>query len=220
MKTILTSVAIILSINLFAQKDIDVEEKNGEFSLGKENGFSVDIPEADVDDVMKGWKEEMKDYKAKVSDKKDEMFADDAEMEELGVNTADIYAVFKETEEGMNMIVFVNLGGAYLSSSLHGDQAKFMEELIRKFAIEEAKDAIEEQIDAQDKILSGLESDQKSLEKENEDLHHAIEDYNDKIKKAEGDIKTNEKNQTDKKAAIEAQKTVIESVKKKLDGIK
>ncbi|HRD37434.1 MAG TPA: hypothetical protein PLC65_02275, partial [Bacteroidia bacterium] len=59
----------------------------------------------------------------------------------------------------------------------------------------------------------------KDLEKEKKKLQEDIEDYKKKIAKAEEDIKTNEGNQTKKKSEVEAQKKVVDEVKKKLNGI-
>ncbi len=118
----------------------------------------------------------------------------------------------------MTMHVAVDLGGAYLTSS-DKDKYKYIEKLMKDFAVDISKDNIKDQVSDAEKIFSGLESDQKDLEKKNKGYKDDIEDYKKKITKTESDMKDNEASQAKKKSELDAQKKVVDEIKKKLDKV-
>ena len=142
MKTIIFSVLLITlsSFSSIAQtKKIDISEKSSSFINGSHNALSANIYDADEDLIEKEWKKTMKDYKAKVSTKK-EIFADDALIKNMSENTVDIYAKIEKSSDGdFNIIVAFNLGGTYLSSSTHPDKFKIAKNLVYNFAVKTTK---------------------------------------------------------------------------------
>ncbi|HBF87099.1 MAG TPA: hypothetical protein DDX39_00545 [Bacteroidales bacterium] len=203
-----------------AQRKIVVSEKNFSFVSGNQNSLVVNIYEADEDLILKQWKKLMKDYDAKVSSKK-EVFADNALIKNLSPNTVDVYAVTEKNQDGdFNLVVAIDLGGAYLSSSSHPDKYKTAERVIYDFAVETTKEAIKEQVKEQEKNLEKLQSEAAQLVKDKENLQKSIEDYKAKILQAEEDIKTNEKSQTDKTKEIENQTVIVNEIKEKQASVK
>ena len=220
MKNIFLLILAFLSLNIYAQKKIEVQETNASFDNGKHNALKVIIYEAKQKDVEKAWKSLMKDYNAKVNMKKT-IFADDATIKDMSENTIDIYATTDKTKDG-DVILYVafDLGGAYLSSSQHGDKFKTAKKIIHKFAVETTKDALKDKIKDAEKILGNKQKDQKNLEKENKKLHDDIENYKKKIEKAKEDIKENEKNQADKKKEVEEQQSIVNKLNEKEKAVK
>lgn len=201
-------------------KKVEVRESNENIGGGSHNALTVMIYVEDQDKIEKAWKSKMKDINGKVSSKS-EIFADDCEMKAMGKNTFDVYARTEVVKgEGVKLIVGVDLGGAFLSSSQHGDQFKVMRDMVHDFAVGIMKDQVGDELKEQQKVLSKMEDDQKDLEKENKNLKDDIEDYKKKIQKAEEDIKKNEEEQKKKKEEIGAQTKVVEGVKEKLGAIK
>jgi chromosome segregation ATPase len=141
-------------------------------------------------------------------------------IKDWGNNTVDIYSKFDEDKDKktITMSVAVDLGGTYLKSS-DKDKYKYMEKIVKEFAVKMTKDGIEDKVKEASGALSKLESNQKDLESKNSSLKKDIENYKEKIKKAEEDVKTNEADQVKKKSEIEAQKKVVEEIKKKLSGV-
>ena len=90
---------------------------------------------------------------------------------------------------------------------------------IQKKVVEASSGAVNEQAKSSKKIYDKLTDQEKDLEKDKKDLKSDIEKYKDKIKDAEKDIKKNEEEQTKKKAEIEAQKKVVETVTGKLKAV-
>ena len=206
--------------NIKAQKKVKVEETSYSFSTGKQNALSVIVYNADEDAVKKIWSKKMKGFKAKVSKKKGEIFADNALIKDMSENTMDIYAKTEPTKDG-NVILYVafNLGGAYLNSSDHPDMykkaAKMMERFSKDISIEILKDDIKEQ----EKILKKQVNEKEDLEKRNEKLKKDIENYKEKIKKAEKEIEENKKKREEKIKEIEAQQKKVDELKGKLNKI-
>ena len=216
MKAITLSISLLLVVASFAQKT-KVDEKNEKIGGGNNNALVIYIYENSAEDILKGWKSLMRDNDAKVTTKDGEQFSDNAVIKKInGNNTMDIYA---RTEAGKNgevkFIVGINMGGAFLSSNQHSAQYKEAEKMLQEFGDKLTRDAIAEQLKIAEKLLEKKTEEQEDLVKKNKDLKEDIEEYKEKIKKAEGEIVTNEGDQKKKMTEIEAQKKVVEDIKKK-----
>jgi len=219
-KLIILALAIVPMFAV-AQKSIKVSETNDNIGGGSHNAMSVIIYEADEKLVEKEWKHQMKKMHAKVSHKGGEYFGDDAKLSSMGDNTFDIYAKVKKAGDGeVELIVAVDLGGAFMSSNAHGDQFKHIKKMVYEFAVETTKEAIRGQVKEAEKELHHREKDQEGLEKDNEKLHGNIEGWKKDIEKAEKDIEGNLKDQDGKKKEIEEQKKIVEEVKAKEKAVK
>lgn len=216
--------AILLSAIIYAgfgQRNIEVNSTSYSFSSGNNSALSVIIYETNPKDVSKAWQKKLKDFKGKTSEKKGEVFSDNAIIKSFGDNNAvDIYTRFEETNDGnITMYVAVDLGGAYLSAS-QKDKYNALKTILYNFAKTTSEDVVNQQVKAATKVLSELESNQKQLEKENENLHRDIENYKEKITDAEKNITINEANQETKKKEIEDQQKALDTLKEKLKTIK
>ncbi len=223
MKKTLLLVASLVSLNALNAQEIAVRESSEKFSTGSQNAAVTTVFEITKDDAISEWKKVLKDFKnEKVKDKSDEVFGDNIVIKEWGNNPVDIYTRFEEDKKTktVKMMTAVDLGGTYLSSSTASDKYRFIEKLMKDFAIKMSKKPIEENLKVAEKLGEKLADNQKDLEKENKNLKSDIEDAKNRIKTAEENIKKNEENQVKKKTEIEAQKKVIEEVKKKLESIK
>lgn len=211
-----------LSVSLFSQ-EIKVKEESERFSSGSNNAFSTIVYETQLDEVIKQWKDILKDFKhEKVKLSGDEIFGDNILIKDWGNNPVDIYTKFSENknDKSITMYVAVDLGGAYLTSSSDKDKARFIEKKLKDFAFKLSKESVEKQVKEAEKLLTKLNGNQKDLENEKANLDNAIKSYNEKIKKAEEDIKLNAEKQAKKKEEIELQSKQVEAVKLKLSGIK
>ncbi|MCP4923408.1 MAG: hypothetical protein GY915_05165, partial [bacterium] len=194
MKNLFLLCAILVSSFAFGQKAISVTETKEQMNNSSYNSLSVMVYNGKADDVKKAWKKALKDMKGKVSDKK-ELFADDCELKDMGDNSFDIYARVDEIPgEGAKLIVAIDLGGAYLNSTDHGEQFKVMRDLVYNFGVERNKEVVGEQIKVEEKTLKGLEKELTDLQKDDKKLDKDIADYKEKIKKAEADKLTNANN--------------------------
>lgn len=222
MKKFVSLICMILLFSslLHSQKKIKVRESSENIGDGQHNALTVNIYEASGKDVEKAWKKLMKDYKAKVSIKK-EIFADDATIKSMSSNTVDIYAKAGKSKDGeVFLIVAVDLGGAFLSSSMHSDKFKTFKNILYDFAVKTTKEAIRGQLKDAEKQQEKQEKEQKQLVKDNENLHKDIENYKNKIARAEKDIEINLKDQETKKKEIGLQKKLVEEITEKEKSVK
>lgn len=219
MKKYILSLALIAPLTLFAQKKIEVKEGSDNLNGSSHPSLTVMAYVKDGEKLLKAFKEKMRDHGGKVSTKK-ELFADDCEWKAFGTNAFDAYAKIEEVKgEGFKLIVGVDMGGAWMSPSQHGEQTRLFKNLLQELAIKVSKEEVEDEVRAQEKILEKEMDQQKSLESKNADLKGDIEDYKKKITTAESDIKTNEETQKKKKEEIEKQKEVVKLIKEKLGKI-
>lgn len=219
MKKYFLSIAIIIPMALFAQKKIEVNEGSDNLGGASHPSLTVMAYVKDGDKLLKAFKEKMKDHGGKISTKK-ELFADDCEWKAFGTNAFDAYAKVEEVKgEGFKLIVGVDMGGAWMSSSAHGEQTRLFKTLLKEIAVSVSKDEVTDEVNAAEKVLGKGLDQQKDLEGKNADLKGDIESYKKKITQAEADIKTNEESQTKKKEEIEKQKELVKIAKAKLAKI-
>jgi hypothetical protein len=218
MKKLLALLPIVFSLYVSAQK-IEVKESKEDLGGGKNSALTVIIPDADASDVEKAWKSLMKDYDAKMSNK-DGIFADNAAITDISVNTVDVYASTEKKDDGIKLMVAFDLGGAFISESTHSTEYKAAEKIVEKFATEMAKKAVQKKLDDAADKQKELENNLASLVKKKEKLEKDIEDYKKKITSAEEDIVLNKSDQEKAAKLIEEQKKAVEVIQKKLDDIK
>ncbi|TND10506.1 MAG: laminin subunit beta-1 [Bacteroidetes bacterium] len=222
MKKILT----LLSIGLFAvaahAQKIDVRETNEKIGDGSHNALVVTIYQATADDIESKWRSKMKDMDGKVSSKGG-IFADNAMLKSNGNNPVDIYMRVEKGKEGESkLIVGVDMGGAWMTSSQHGEQFREMKNIVNDFAIKMTKEGLAGITKEEEKKLEKLKDQQKDLEKDQasllkdiEDYKAKIEEYKSKISKAESDISKNKSDQEKKKSELEAQQKVFDAAMSK-----
>ncbi len=216
MKNSIFTLALLIPTVIFSQKKIEVNEGSDNLGGGNHPSLTVIAYVKDGDKVLKAFKEKMKDHGGKISTKK-ELFADDCEWKAFGPNAFDAYAKIEEVKgEGFKLIVGVDMGGAWMSPSQHGEQTRLFKTLLKELAVNLSKEEVSDEVKAAEKVLAKELDQQKDLESKNTHLKSDIEDYKKKITQAEADIRTNEDDQKKKKEEIEKQKEVVKLAKEKL----
>lgn len=203
--------------NIFSQK-ISIRQQNESIGNGNNMAIVATIFEADISDIEKEWKSLMKSCDAKVT-MGGEIFADNARLKGFD-NTCDVYARIKNiSDKEKELMVAVDLGGAYLSGS-HPALLSKIENMMYDFALKMTKDAIAIQIKDAEKAHRKMVKEQENLADEKEQLLKDIENYKNKITQAENAIIENDKMQEVKKAEIEKHKTLVEDIKNKFNSFK
>jgi len=221
MKHFFSLAFLAIGTTLCAQK-IDVRESNEKVGGGSHNALTVSIYQATPGEIEKEWRSRVKDLDGKVSTS-DGVFADNAKLKATGNNTVDIYArVEKVNDFESKLIIGVDMGGAWMSSSQHGEAFREMKGIVSDFAVKTTREALAGITKTEQKKLDKLQDEQKDLEKDQADLKKDIEDYKakieeykNKITKAESDIEKNKSEQEKKKVEVEAQKKIFEAAQTK-----
>jgi hypothetical protein len=214
MKKTLLLVASLISLNALNAQEIAVRESSEKFSTGSQNAAVTTIYENKADDVMSEWKKVLKDFKyEKISDKDKELFGDNIVIKEWGNNTADFYTKFEEDKKAktVKMSVAVDLGGAYLKSSSDNEKYKFLEKMVKEFAVRMTKEPMTQAVKINEKAFAKLEDQQKDLEKDKAKLNETIEENKNKISKAEQGIVEKDIALIKKKSEVDIQKKVVET---------
>ncbi len=209
-------IAFILSITISISiaQSISTKEGNENFSSGGQNAVITNIFESKMNDVIDEWKKILKDFKhEKVKENDNEVFGDNILVKDWGNNSVDFYTKFEENKKDkiVKMMVAVDLGGSYLSSSNDKDKYKFVEKMVKEFAIKMTKEPLEEAVKDNTKALEKLQDKEKDLVKDKKNLQGDIEDYKKKITKSEKEI-------VEKKVAIEKKKSEVNVQKKVVDA--
>ncbi|NQY09626.1 MAG: hypothetical protein HRT71_08945 [Flavobacteriales bacterium] len=219
--------AIGMIANVYGQKSLEVKESSESIGGASNKVLTVQIFQGDDKHILKDWKSLMKKNKGKTSYKKNELFADNVLMKSVSLNTIDVWAKVVADGDAQKLIVAVDLGGAFLSSSAHPEQYMSFAAFLREFAVKTSKNAVDEEIKDSEKDHAALESEQEKLVKEDENLdklieknEKAIEDAKAAIEQAKKDIEKNGKDQEKKKGEIKEHAIVLQALFKKKDAIK
>ena len=213
MKNLFTLSAICLTAFAFSQS-VNTKESNEKFSTGSQNAIVTVIQQNNANDVISEWKSMLKDFKnEKVKESDNEVFGDNILVKDWGNNPVDFYAKFDEDKKAktVKMSVAVDLGGSYLSSSVDKDKFKFVEKMVKDFAVKMTKEPILAAVKEAEKQLEKLQDKQKDLEKDNKDLKEDIEDYKKKIYKAEKEVIEKDVEIDKKKSEVKIQKKVVDA---------
>lgn len=198
---------------------IEVKESKERMSLGVNNCLQVYIPGASKEDVERDLLKYMKNYNVKGDARKSEYFFDNAEIKVFGNNLVDVYAQVEQKAGGVDLKVFFDLGGAFISSAGQPDKYKSAESIVRKFARDEAVAAVGIEITAAQRVLDAKMRDFDNLVRQDSAYSKKIRDCQLIINQAMIDQKANRLSQDTKKEELELEQQMIEGLKSKQAGI-
>lgn len=219
---ILTLALLLSGFTSYAQDDLsnysfnpELKEMDRLMSKGQKNSFSIIIDGVGKKDIEKSWGKYMKDHdtKSKWDKKAKEYLADNAKIEELSDNTIDVYSQLIESGSRVELIVWMDLGGAYLSTYDHAEKAQKGEAFIIKFATDMEKKRVDKFREKEEDKLGDLRGNLKDMQKDKGKLEKDIEDYEKKIEEARKKIAENIANQSTKEIEIKTQEAYVEKVK-------
>lgn len=222
-KIITTLFLIVFAINFsIAQTTFVTNEVRQYMSKGEQNGIEIILNGTNVNDVkdaLKKWSKK-KGGKYNSSKKSTEIFIDDAKLPLVSANTIDIYAIIVPVEKGSKLIVFSDLGGAFITSYAYASQYAAMDAEIKEFAQSLALENVSDQLKTEEKFLKTINKDLKKLQKEKEKSIKEIEKAKKTIAENESDIIKNDADQTAKQQQISLQQQIIETIKSKKSSLK
>ncbi len=197
-----------------------IQEVPKSMSLGVNNALVLDLPGVRESFVEKLWKKYIKPVGGKTKRNRSEWFTDDGKLAGIGgSNTIDVYMSIEELGPDLAMIVWFDLGGAFLNSEEHENRYVEAEKYLMRFALFVAKEKTQLQLEEKEKEMSKLESLIKRLERDNERYHRDIEVAKEKIRLSEANIETNVVEQEETRKLMELQLQTIEKVRSKLAAL-
>jgi len=203
-----------------AAQGIEITQVQEKMSRGKQYGLRVFIPGASDRDVSKQWKKWIKDHGGKPDNVKKELFGDDLILPSLSANTVDVYAQIEDGKDGVEMTVYFDLGGAYLNRAYHPDAWEAANNMLRDFAVQQARAVINVQLETMQKEFQRLSNELDKFEKEQKSLENNIKKWKESIEQAEKDLKENNEQQKKKKKELSEREKEINALKENLNEYK
>ena len=197
-----------------------ISENDRMMSLGSRNAVILDLPDTDRKFVEKCWKEHMKgfDGKTRKNKKAKEWLSDNCKVVEIGGSQpVDIYAKVEEEGDDTELVMWVDYGDEFLSSTDHPGEYAETEKFLMRFALYVAKEKTQLELSSEEKKLKSIKQDLKKLKRDNDRYRRDIENAKERIRKAEANIEKNEVDQEKKGKEIDLQEEVIEEVKRRLN---
>ena len=217
MSKILTTLLLFISIISYGQ----VSESPRPMSLGLNNALTVSLTGVSVGDAERIWKKYASQFdgSSKWNKKAQELFIDKASINTIGENTVDLYSKAEKVGDDVLFSVWFDLGGAFLSSTAHADKYSAASEVMVDFSREVEKFKTQEKLENEESKLKSLSGNMKDLTRDKEGYEKDIKKAEEKIAELKGKIEQNLKDQAAKQAEIDAQQSVIETVKTTLSKI-
>ncbi len=199
-----------------------IKEAEGKMSQGQKPCMVVTFENAEAEVLEESWIDYQKNFKGKTKkDKKSgEIFSDDSEIKEISDNTVDLYSRVDQNGKNVELRVWFDLGGAYMSAAAHPDKARSAKTYLANFEKEYGKEVVTMQIDEKEDQIKDLEKEIKNIEKENKDMSQEIEKMEEKIKEYQKTIKENEKVKSEKESALKSEQQALKTLESTLKGLK
>ncbi|MEM1122734.1 MAG: hypothetical protein AAGJ18_19980, partial [Bacteroidota bacterium] len=145
-----------------------------------------------------------------------EIFTDNADIPAMSRNTVDVYALIEERGPDAELIVWFDLGGAFLSSEMHTTRYPYAENLLRNMSLKVSEVAMEEALAAQEQQLKSLAEKLNDLRTEKGEITNEIMKYVDKITEAKNKIESVDAQLKSTQQNYSAQEKAVENAKNRL----
>lgn len=217
-KLLFTMFLAILFTGISAQY-IEIKEGSKTMKEGTYNAYTVSLEDITFKEAEEGWKNFMKEYKAKVKhDKKAKIhFSDNVQLPSIGSNPIDLYAMIVEDDRDKitTVSVWFDTGNGYVNSIDMEMQSESAEKMVNEFSMKVMKTHADEMLEAEEKQMKNLQEDLKKLDDKSKDLLKDISKAKENILKWEKELEQNEQDQKAKKQEIENQKQNVEKASSK-----
>lgn len=215
MKKVTLLMALVFGASsIFAQ----VKEAKRFMSQGQNNALVVSLQKSSKEEVEKEWMKIVKDFggKTKKIAKTGEIFTDNADIPAMSRNTVDVYALIEERGPDAELVVWFDLGGAFLSSEMHTTRYPYAENLLKNMSLKVSEVAMQEALSAQEEQLKSLAEKLNELRTEKGAITNEIMKYVDKITEAKNKIEAVDAQLKSTQQTYSAQEKAVESAKSRL----
>ncbi|MBL7825169.1 MAG: hypothetical protein JNJ57_00970 [Saprospiraceae bacterium] len=208
-----------LFTSAFAQYDV-VRETERMMSFGSRPCFRLEFANTDAGVVESVWKDfAKKNFNAKLKKSKGEWAATKLRSAFMGDNPFAIYSTIEKDGNKTALNVWVDAGTYFLNRRDNRSRTDEMMSSLQQCYFDIRREAIGKELRSEEEKLKDMENRQKKLVRDNESLRKDIENWKSKIQKAEQDIINNEQNQESNIVDQEAQRRLIDEVRRRLENV-
>ncbi len=203
-----------ISLAVFAQKEITVDEMMKTMSKGSQNGYVTDVPQGKLKEVTSGWKKYVKrDSKNNIEEANSEVVMRGTTIPNISSNPIYVYVRFLETDQGVMLTAYFSEDDSVFISTVKSEEKSIaIKKFMKDFVIQQYKVAVYHEQDAEKKKLSKLENDLDDLIKANEKANKRINEDNRRIDKNKDEIAANRKEQEARAGEVANQKEVARTL--------
>jgi len=215
MKKVTLLVVLVFGLNsVYAQ----VKEAKRFMSQGQNNALVVSLQKSDKEDVEKEWMRIVKEFggKTKKIAKTGEIFTDNANIPAMSRNTVDVYALIEERGPDAELVVWFDLGGAFLASDMHTTRYPYAEKLLGDMSLKVSEAAMEEELLKQESQLKKLADQLNELRTQKGEITSEIMKYVDKITEAKNKIEAVDAQFKSTQQIYSTQEKSVENAKNRL----
>ncbi len=207
---------ILIPFYLSAQESIEIIQQPVKMSQGEQPAYIVSIPQADYDQVLKDWKNIIRqNTKAKIEEDEHELFIEGTQISEINQNPINIYSALIKTDSTVKVVAVFEIDSTFFSYSeeqpdLHTEKTHHhIKNFMRSFAVDHYISAVETELSDAEKLLKTKNKELKDLEKENETFQKEVKESEQNIKNSEDLISSYEKDSERKLSDINSKKEAI-----------
>lgn len=179
MKSKFTLILVLLVpfLTLRAQQQIIVSEDSLQIGSSLLPAFSVNIPEAGYDNVLKQWTRELESgTKSKVQISNGEMQIMGANIKDISKSAINVYSRLDRLDSSLMLLAsFETSKDVYITSKAGVPEFTIAWEFLKEFAKDQYIDVAKQQADTEEKKLRDLEKELSSLENEKAKMERSIE---------------------------------------------
>lgn len=211
-------VLFLLSIGAVAAQNVSIEEAYRDMPKGEAKyAFFMRLPDGTDEDLFYDtWKDFCKDrFNAKPKEQSKRFYlSDDAEMETISNNTVDLYSQYLKTGKITNLVVWFNLGGAYLNPKQHADKVAAARQILTDYHERLQQKLLEIQLEKEAEILDDLTDELDDMADEESDLEKEIRKAEETIEKARAELEEVRKKKVRLQEQVKDQEKAMKKLKK------
>lgn len=211
----------VCSLLLWSSAYGQVKEGERSMSQGTKNSLTLILKDTKAKLAEESWTRFIKDYKGKtkMNKKTGEIFSDNCNMPGVSSNTVDVYTKINQMGADAEVVIWFDLGGAYLSEVKHPGGFAEANVIIEKYNLTIFKLALEEEIENQESVIKKMQGDLGDMKKDQKDFEEEITKCEKKIEEAKASLQENSGLQVAKMTEIKMQEEKLKEVKDKLKGM-
>lgn len=212
MKSLITLTLLFqISIIASAQDTIKVNEVELTFSKGNHHGFSVNIPQAKLKDVISDWKKYIRQKnKGNISENKGEYVLSKTIIPDLSPDSLIIYSIITTNVDDFGLVAFITGNDSVFYSSLFNPELSLkIKNYIHNFAVNEYRNAVKNELSNEQKKLKQLEDNLDDLDHDNDKSGKKISANERENDRTQNEIKSNLNLQQLKSDAILQQQQLL-----------
>ncbi|MFC1549890.1 hypothetical protein ACFL46_01175 [Candidatus Neomarinimicrobiota bacterium] len=197
-----------------------VYEQTKPMSQGSHPGLGITLQDVSDKQVEKSWKSYLDKY-GKVKKSKGEWVSKGVSIPAIAsTGTFDLYATFSESNKNVKFVLWVNLGGEYLSAaSSNTDAYTNTQKFLDDFSFKVFKDKVKAELKKENGKLKKIKSEFEKLQGAHDDYVKDIKKAEKKIQKANKEIEENRVKQEKVQKELANQQKIVDEVQARLSAL-